>query len=54
MLDQSNLTLAETANNTGLNLVLALNYGSRAEITDAVRAIAEKARHGTLDPRDIK
>jgi len=54
VLDELNITLAETANNTGLNLVLALNYGSRAEITDAVRAIAEKVRRGELDPRDIK
>jgi len=54
VLDELNITLAETANNTGLNLVLALNYGSRAEITDAVRAIAEEVRRGHLDPRDIK
>jgi undecaprenyl diphosphate synthase len=31
-----------------------LNYGSRAEITDAVRAIAEQVRSGRLDPRDIR
>jgi hypothetical protein len=37
----------------GLNLVLALNYGSRAEITDAVTRIAEKVRAGELDPADV-
>ncbi len=33
---------------TGLRLVLALNYGSRAEITDAVQSIAAKVRAGDL------
>ena len=54
VLDQVNQTLAETANNDGLQLNLALNYGSRAEITDAVRAIAAKVAAGELDPRDIR
>src|SRR6266576_4267505 len=35
-------TLEETKNNNGLTLVLALNYSSRAEITDAVQTIAKK------------
>jgi undecaprenyl diphosphate synthase len=42
-----------TANCTGLRLVLALNYGSRAEITDAVRAIADEVRRGELEPGQI-
>ena len=46
-------TLEETAKNDGLTLVLALNYSSRAEITDAVRAIAERVRAGELSPRDV-
>lgn len=46
-------TTALTAANTGLTLCLAINYGSRAEITDAVRAIAEKVKTGELDPQDI-
>ena len=45
--------LKETEKNDGLTLVLALNYGSRAEITDAVRAIAEKVKAGTLRPDEI-
>jgi len=53
VLDEVNQTLALTEKNDGLQLVLALNYGSRAEITDAVRAIAEKVKSGELDPRDI-
>jgi undecaprenyl diphosphate synthase len=54
VLDQMNHTLAETAKNDGLQLNLALNYGSRAEITDAVRAIAALVAAGKLDPRDIR
>jgi undecaprenyl diphosphate synthase len=54
VLDEVNITLAETEKNTGMQLNLALNYGSRAEITDAVRAIAEKVAAGKLDPRDIR
>jgi undecaprenyl diphosphate synthase len=46
-------TIALTAGHTGLNLCLAINYGSRGEITDAVRRIAEEANAGKLDPADI-
>lgn len=53
VLDEVNITLDETKNNNGLTLVLALNYGSRAEIVDGVRAIAEKVKSGEIDPRDI-
>ena len=53
VLDEVNRTLSLTEKNDGLQLVLALNYGSRAEITDAVRAISEKVKAGELEPRDI-
>ncbi len=46
-------TIQATKHCTGLNLVLALNYGSRAEITDATRTIAQKVRDGKLDPDSI-
>ena len=39
--------------NSGLTLVMALSYGSRIEIVDAVRRIAEKARDGKLEPAAI-
>ena len=53
VLEEMNVTLEQTRNNDGLTLVLALNYGSRAEITDAVRSIAEQVRDGRLRPEDI-
>lgn len=39
--------------NNGLTLIMALSYGSRIEIVEAVRQIAEKAKSGKLDPADI-
>jgi undecaprenyl diphosphate synthase len=42
-----------TSGNTGLTLVLALNYGSRTEIEDAVRAIAGACVRGEIAPGDI-
>ncbi len=42
-----------SAGNTGLTLCLAVNYGSRTEITDAVRKLAAEVQAGRLDPRHI-
>jgi undecaprenyl diphosphate synthase len=53
VLEEVSITLEQTEKNNGLTLVLALNYGSRAEITDAVRAIADEVRDGRLRPEDI-
>ena len=39
--------------NTGLTLVLALSYGGRAEIVDAVRSVARDVKTGALDIADI-
>lgn len=39
--------------NQGLTLCLALNYGSRAEIVDAVRRLAGRVERGELRPSDI-
>ncbi|MCY2929813.1 MAG: polyprenyl diphosphate synthase [Planctomycetota bacterium] len=38
---------------TGMYLCLALNYGGRAEITDAVRRLAARAAQGEIDPAAI-
>jgi undecaprenyl diphosphate synthase len=42
-------TIDMSAANSGLKLCLAINYGSRLEIVDAVRKIAEKVQAGQLD-----
>ena len=39
--------------NNGLTLIMALSYGSRTEIVDAVRRIAEETKQGKLEPADI-
>ncbi|MCK4341530.1 MAG: isoprenyl transferase [Phycisphaerae bacterium] len=40
--------------NQGLTLCLALNYGSRTEIVDAVRLLAERVARGELRPEEIE
>ena len=45
--------VALTSDNRALNLVIAFNYGSRAEIAKAARRLAERALDGTLTPQDI-
>ena len=39
------VALNETRQNTGLRLVLALNYGGRAELVDAVNSLLAKSHH---------
>lgn len=43
----------ETAQNTGLTFVIAVNYGARDEIRRATKKIAEEVKAGTLNPEDI-
>ena len=46
-------SIEETAGNSGLNVILALSYSGRWEITDAVRKIAREVADGKLRPEDI-
>ena len=43
----------KTADNTGLNLIIAFNYGGRTEIVNACRKIASKVKDGIIDINDI-
>lgn len=42
-----------TEKNTGLNFTIAINYGSRDEITRAVSSIAKRVAAGEINPDDI-
>jgi len=44
---------AKTATNTGMTLVLAVAYGGRWDVVQAVRQVAARLRAGDLDPADI-
>ena len=46
-------TIEATSRNKGLVLNLALNYGGRSEIVDAVKKIAQKVKRSELDPEEI-
>ncbi len=46
-------TMELSAANSGTCLCLAINYGGRAELLDAVRQIAEEVRRGDLEPADL-
>jgi undecaprenyl diphosphate synthase len=48
-----NEACAETKNNTGLNLVMALSYSSRWEIVNAVQNIAKEIKKGKIEPGEI-
>src|ERR1041385_389747 len=52
-LEEMDKTIQLTAQNRGLRLCLAINYGSRAELLDAVRKIAADAEVGNLSPQNI-
>ena len=53
VLKELDLTTELSKGNTGLKLCLALNYGSRGEIVDAVRRIAEAVKAGEVKADEI-
>jgi undecaprenyl diphosphate synthase len=46
-------TKAALARNNGLTLILALSYGGRSELVDAIRSLAAKAKEGLIEPGEI-
>jgi undecaprenyl diphosphate synthase len=45
--------IANTAANEGMNLILALNYSGKWDLTHAIRQVAEEVAAGRLDPAAI-
>ena len=54
VLRELDVTMEQSAANSGMKLCLALNYGSRTEIVDAVRKIATQVAAGVLQPEQIE
>ena len=48
-----NEAVAETKNNSGLNLVMALSYSSRWELTEAVKKIAKDVKQDKLNIEEV-
>ena len=53
VLREMDKTVAMSGRNTGMLLCLAINYGARAELVDAVRSIAAQVQTGQTRPPDI-
>lgn len=51
--EQAEATMAATCTNTHMTLNLALSYGSRQEITDAVKSLAKKVKTGEMAVEEI-
>jgi undecaprenyl diphosphate synthase len=51
--EQLQKTRAALAHNNGLTLILALSYGSRTEMVEAIRSIATQVKEGAIEPAEI-
>ena len=46
-------SMEKTRNNDGLSLQVAINYGSRQELVNAARRLAEDVKNGDLEPSQV-
>jgi undecaprenyl diphosphate synthase len=46
-------TMTATKDRTGMDLILALSYGARAEIVAMVQAVAQKVKRGLVEAESI-
>jgi undecaprenyl diphosphate synthase len=53
VLEQIRRAELATFQNTGMRLSIAINYGGRAEVVDAVRKVAREVAEGRLQPDEI-
>lgn len=53
LVEAINMLERETKENTGMTFIFAVNYGSRDEITRAVRRMVSDCQSGTLTPSSI-
>ncbi len=53
IIDAINNLEEKTKNNTGITFIVAINYGSRDEITRGIQKIAEKVKEGSISPEEI-
>ena len=51
--DELNYVIVKTKNNTGMVLTLAINYGGKEELTDAMKTIAFKVKNSIIPPEKV-
>jgi undecaprenyl diphosphate synthase len=53
VLEEIDESIRQSAVNTGMTLCLAINYGARGELADALRALARQVKAGALHPESL-
>ena len=51
--DELNYVVLKTKNNTGMVLTLAINYGGKEELTEAMKTIAFKVKNSIISPEKV-